>query len=62
VKEAKETVECAADRWPALIREMPAPVQYMKMLRERWETLALTTDIPNAFETAQRFAVNPSHR
>jgi serine/threonine-protein kinase HipA len=59
VNEAKETVERAADRWPALIREMPAPVQYVKVLRERWETLALTTDIPNAFETAHRLAAKP---
>jgi serine/threonine-protein kinase HipA len=59
VKEAKETVERAADRWPLLIRDMPAPVKYMKVLRDRWETLALTTDIPNAFETAQGLSAKP---
>jgi serine/threonine-protein kinase HipA len=57
VKEAKQTVERAADRWPALIREMPAPAELTKALRDRWETLALTADIPNAFATAETFAV-----
>jgi serine/threonine-protein kinase HipA len=56
VNEAKETIERAADSWPALIQDMPAPVKYMRVLRDRWETLALTADITNAFETTERLS------
>ncbi len=48
-REAKETVERAADLWPALIRESPVSTEQACVLRDRWETLALTRDVPNAF-------------
>lgn len=42
VTEVRTTIERAADLWPSLLKELPLPGDFADLLRNRWETLALT--------------------
>lgn len=50
VREVKETVERAAEKWPRLLQELPVEDDLVTMLRDRWSRLALTAGVPNPFE------------
>ena len=43
------TVQLAAERWPALLRQLPAPKELSGLLSARWRTLALTAGTADPF-------------